>query len=349
MKGINKLIRGLNLLLIVVTLLAYLSSFINPKSFSWINILGTAYPWLLLTNLLFVGFWLFSKNRYFLFSFFCIIIGWNHLTRFIGLNFSSGTPSEQTIRVLSFNTSGFGFLANKDTSKHLKNIRDFTSYVNQNGEIDVLCFQEAGSFQAQEVVDKLKYKYEHRLPYIGTNILSKHPIVKSGEVSFNTKTNSCVWADIKIKGKIFRFYNTHLKSNRVSADTERILKEGELKEKETWSDIKGVFGKFRYTSQIRVEQAQKIKRHMQKSPHPIVLCGDFNETPQSYVYKMFSNNLNDTFQEKGFGFGSTYAGSIPALRIDFILTDPKIKILDSKVFKDKHSDHYPVFASFEMQ
>ncbi len=349
MKGLKKLLRWGNLILILVTFLAYLSPFINPESFSWINILGTAYPWLLLANILFLIFWVLSKNRYFFFSLCTILLGWNHMTSFVGFSLTSSSPTKQSINILTFNTSGFSFLANKDTVKHKQNVKDFLIQSSQNGPIDILCFQEVNSWQSQEVVDKLKFKYEHRIPYHGTNILSKHPIIKTGEVSFKTRTNSCVWADIKIDNKILRVYNIHLKSNQVSTDTERILKKGEIQEKETWSDIKGVFGKFRYTSKIRAQQALLVKAHMATSPYPIILCGDFNETPQSYVYNMLSENMTDTFQKKGFGLGSTYAGSIPALRIDFILADPRFKILDSDILKKKHSDHYPVFAAVELK
>lgn len=347
MKRLYKLMRWGNVLLILVTFLAYLSPFINPESFSWINIVGTAYPWLLLANVIFVVLWLVLKNRYALFSIACILLGWNHLTGFIGVNVSSGNLTEKTFRVVTFNTSGLKFLAAKDTLKHLQNIKDFVNTLHQEGNIDILCLQEVGAHKAQLAVKKLGFKYQHRIPYKGTSILSQHPIVKTGDITFTTRTNSCVWADIKVKGKTVRVYNTHFKSNQVSTTAERILTEGEIQEKETWSDIKGVFGKFRYTSVIRAQQARKVKAHMEQSPHPVVLCGDFNETAQSYIYNMLSENLLDSFRQKGFGLGTTYSGSIPALRIDFILSDPRIRILDCQIFKEAFSDHYPVYTAFE--
>lgn len=334
-------------MLILVTFIAYLTPYINPETFSWVNVLGTIYPWLLLANLLFAGFWIFVKNRYFLFSLACIILGWNHLTNFIGTSFSSPPAKAATVNILTFNTSGFSFLAGGSKEEHLKNVADFTKFINKNGRIDILCIQEVSSLAAQEVNDKLDFKYIHKIPYLGTSILSRYPIVQSGEIEFTTKTNSCVWADIQINNKTVRVYSLHLKSNQVSTETEYIINKGDINEKKTWADIKGVFGKFRYTSKIRVQQAQKVKAHIDKSPHPVILCGDFNETPLSYVYRMLSENLNDSFQKKGLGIGTTYAGSIPALRIDYILSDPGIKILDFKIFKEQHSDHFPIFAILE--
>jgi endonuclease/exonuclease/phosphatase family metal-dependent hydrolase len=344
-KRLTKLFRWLNLLLILVTFLAYVSPHINPVSFSWLNIISTAYPWLLLLNFTFLIGWLFVKNRYFLFSLACIILGWNHLTSFIGLHPGGFSSSDNAIRVVTFNTSGLGFLADKDTVQHKQNVRDFIRNINAKGPIDIFCLQEVSSIDAREAIKKFGYKYEHRIKYHGASILSQHPIISSGEVDFTTSTNSCVWADIKVKGQTVRVYSVHLKSNQVSTETEKILKKGGMQEKEAWSDIKGIFGKFRYMSKIRVEQAQRVRRHMEGSPHPIILAGDFNETPQSYIYALLSEGLQDSFREAGFGIGSTYAGRIPALRIDYTLVDPRLKILDCVILRKDYSDHYPVLTS----
>ena len=198
-------------------------------------------------------------------------------------------------------------------------------------------------------IELLGFKHKQDIPYRGTTILSEFPIIDAGEIPFGTRTNSCVWADIQTKDHIIRVYNIHLKSNRVSTKTEEILNKGGIQEKETWDDIQGVLGNIRYASKIRVEQAQKVKSHMQQCPYPYVLCGDFNETPQSFVYRMLSKNLQDTFQKKGAGIGSTYAGSIPALRIDFILASSDFKVLDCDILKKAYSDHYPVMTTLAIE
>ncbi len=275
-------------------------------------------------------------------------MGWNHFTSFIGLHPGGGVNEEESIRLVTFNTSGLGFLAAKDTNQHKQNIRDFIRDLNGQGPVDIFCLQEINSKHAQEAVEKFKFKYEHRIKYHGTAILSRYPIINSGEVDFGTRTNSCLWADIKIKNQVVRVYSAHLKSNRVSTETEKILKEGGIQGKETWSDIKGVFGKFRYTSKIRVEQAKMVRAHMMKSPHPVILCGDFNETPQSYIYALLSEGLQDSFRAAGFGLGSTYAGRIPALRIDYALIDPRLPVSDCQVLRADYSDHYPVWVEISM-
>jgi endonuclease/exonuclease/phosphatase family metal-dependent hydrolase len=70
---------------------------------------------------------------------------------------------------------------------------------------------------------------------------------------------------------------------------------------------------------MRARQAEILREHIAASPHPVIVCGDFNDTPLSYSYRLMSKGLKDSFMEKGWGLGTTYAGALPALRIDYIL------------------------------
>ena len=85
---------------------------------------------------------------------------------------------------------------------------------------------------------------------------------------------------------------------------------------------------------------------MNTSPYPIILCGDFNDTPTSFTYKQLSKDLNDSFTNSGRGLGSTYNGKIPALKIDYILYSPNLNQVDFETNEVKLSDHYPIKSSF---
>jgi endonuclease/exonuclease/phosphatase family metal-dependent hydrolase len=46
------------------------------------------------------------------------------------------------------------------------------------------------------------------------------------------------------------------------------------------------------------------------------------------------------------GQGTTFAGALPLLRIDYILTEKSIAPFSCRVVRDNiFSDHYPVFSS----
>ena len=93
--------------------------------------------------------------------------------------------------------------------------------------------------------------------------------------------------------------------------------------------------------QNRVSEAIKIKKHINKSPYNVIVCGDFNDTPISYTFSNLKKGLADAFQESGIGIGNSYVG-IPTLRIDYILHSKKYKSFNYKKNKYELSDHYPI-------
>ena len=86
---------------------------------------------------------------------------------------------------------------------------------------------------------------------------------------------------------------------------------------------------------------------MNNSIFPVILCGDFNDTPNSFAYKQLSEGLNDSFVKGGKGLGKTYNGKFPALRIDYILHSPEIKLGKFETNKQNLSDHYPLISYFQ--
>ena len=83
---------------------------------------------------------------------------------------------------------------------------------------------------------------------------------------------------------------------------------------------------------------------MNQSPYPVIVCGDFNDVPNSYAYTTIGKNLQNGFAEKGFGIGNTYDGISPTLRIDNIFADKKFDVVQFERFKKKLSDHFPIAA-----
>ena len=80
----------------------------------------------------------------------------------------------------------------------------------------------------------------------------------------------------------------------------------------------------------------------------VILVGDFNQTPYSFVYNSFKEIMNNAFETAGNGFGFTYRGStLFFLRIDNQFYDPRLKAIDFKTHKQvPYSDHYPIEARY---
>jgi endonuclease/exonuclease/phosphatase family metal-dependent hydrolase len=96
----------------------------------------------------------------------------------------------------------------------------------------------------------------------------------------------------------------------------------------------------------RALQAQVVKNHINKSPFPVIVAGDFNDTPVSYTYRKIRKGLNDSFVKSGYGAGFTYKGNYPPNRIDYILYDNALINSYFEILRVRHSDHYPIIAYF---
>lgn len=344
MPKIQKLLRWVNVLIIFLTFLSYLNPYINPVNFWPVSFFGLMYPWFLLANCLLIIIWLILKKSYFLYSLGCILVGWGAFTSFVGINFHTSPTPKNAIKIVSLNVHALLDIKNRNRFIGKEGISEYMSTL----EADVYCFQEF-NYRKSRVPELAKYlEQEHQLKYYhfeggkGLAFWSKYPIEHKEVKYFANRANGYLYLDLKIHNETIRVYNVHLQSNKVSGLTRKVASKGNLQEKETWLDIKGILRRYVRGTQKRVGQAKEIVQHISKSPYPVIVCGDLNDSPQSYIANTFQRDLNDTFKEKGKGLGTTYAGKIPGLRIDYILTSPQIKTLDLEINRCDFSDHHSV-------
>lgn len=332
----------LNLWVIFFTLIAYIAPYVSPQTMSFLIYVGLAYPWLLLLNVIFIFLWSASRMRYWWYSAVCVILGWGHLTAIIGLNFFP-EKLNSPIKIMTYN---LGY-----TQIEGKKLRNLSSFLD-NQDCDIICLQEfCGSiadlkYQSERIMALSKYPYKVWGSHSLNTIFSKYPILKSDTLSFEPQnlTNGCLYVDLQVNDRIVRVYDVHLQSNKVTGLTTELVEQMDYEKKEAWMKIYTLLKRLRLSAQHRARQAEKIASHITFSPYPVIVCGDFNDIPVSYTYRTLSANLNDTYKESGLGFAKTYSGNIPALKIDFILTDKKIKSAHTKILDVPFSDHYPTVS-----
>lgn len=359
----KKLLIFFNLLAVAALLLAYLSTYISPEKFAFLALFGIGYGILIAFNLSFVVLWLFIKKRLALISTIAILIGIGHFNAYFNPlpNFTKGPDDQDTeLKIISYNVRLFGWYDWKNNKKY----RDSLIAGLQPEDADIYCFQEYfhnskdGVFDTQEQIKK-KLKTPYVYNYYTDNVnqyenygiatFSKYPIVNSGRVRIpQGDGNVCVFSDIKVNDDTIRIYSAHVASIRFEKEDYRFideLKEPDRKLKPVIKDGLGVIERLRIAFKKRAPQVRDILEHVKTSPYPVVVCGDFNDTPVSYSYSLLSKNLTDSFLESGWGIGNTYIGKMPSFRIDYIFHSPELKSEKYHTLPASISDHHGISAT----
>ena len=180
-------------------------------------------------------------------------------------------------------------------------------------------------------------------------IFSRFPIKYYNSFRFPNSSNSVIYADIIVDtNKIIRVYNVHLQSFRLGKDADEFVSDlDELMHKDEQQTYSRTLHKLYRGFVKRAAQVEMLSDSVSNSPYPVVVCGDFNDTPSSYAYQTLAGSLQDAFKKSGSGFSFSYAGKLPALSIDHVLLDQKLKSSYFKVLREGGSDHYPVLSVFQ--
>jgi endonuclease/exonuclease/phosphatase family metal-dependent hydrolase len=329
------------------TLGALASTLISPADFWPAAFPGFAIPFLISAHFIFIAYWIYTRRfKYLIVPLGCIFIGWGHVERMVSWNLPArATPEELEIDIMSYNVHGL-----RDTDQNrLVDGTEIAKMAEARG-CDILCLQEfprnARAFnnlsEAVRSKTQMKYRYSDR---DGNFVLfSAFPIVDAQTFYFPNRANGYQLVDLKIGSQTVRVLNIHLQSNSVSGIADKVAREGDFQSRETWTDIRGMMGRFKRAAPQRALQAESLANLIARSPHPLLVVGDLNDTPHTYTYSVISKGLEDAFVKKGIGLGITYAGRIPALRIDYIFSRAPLSVLNYRSEKKGFSDHKAIWA-----
>ncbi len=328
--------------------LTYIIPYLNPLEIRKIPLLGLFYPILILTNILFIAGWAFTKTnrQYALLSLVAILLGIQHLGAIIGTSYFNTpvVPIADGTTISSYNVKNFDYIAIENRQFQPDAVKNIIEHL---GDSQYLCAQEVDYNSRMMLVKELQFP--HSFGNKGTMIFSRVPFIKTGQVTFENSINSCSWVDVPVKDKIVRLYNVHLESNHITNAAAVMINQKEHNFIERVYLLKNMFVQYAYRSRKRVQQTDKLLQHISESPYPVIVCGDFNDSPISYIYNKFTRQLTDGFTEQGKGLGFSFRGNIPFLRIDYILADDRLHFQNYQTVKAlTYSDHFPVTADISM-
>ena len=186
---------------------------------------------------------------------------------------------------------------------------------------------------------------------LNNQTLSKLPLINKETVKFHPYDYNSIfqYTDVANETDTIRVFNIHLQSLKFSADNLKYIDDPEMSDENDLKRSRSVIGKLKVGFLKRKVQAERIRAEMDKSPYPVIVCGDFNDLPNSYAYNTIGNGLKNAFAEKGSGIGRTFSGISPALRIDNIFVADKYDVQQYTRINKKMSDHFPVITDIELK
>ncbi len=349
-----------NYIFIVLLLLTNLTYVVAPDVFWPMTIMGLLFPILVLINVLFFLFWLVLFKRYMFYPLLALILSYSLILDHFQFRNTSNDENNQTelYRILSFNGHN---LSNNNVNRGEKELRaQIMQYVAAQ-DADIICFQEFQTYPTRGVhtMDDFQHglalDYVYSTPYLQKNthefldliaIFSRYPILNTYNFYMDGKSYG-FFVDLNIDDHTIRLFNLHLESNHFSRNDYQIFTESEASFDDKKRDhLLGLLQKLKKYSVKRSFQARTIKNEIEKSPYPVIVVGDFNDTPASFASQYISQGMKDAFKEKGLGYSNTFNGELPPMRIDYMLFDKSFIINDYQVLKADLSDHFPVIVHF---
>ncbi len=298
-------------------------------------------PLLIISNAVLLIYWLILRKWYWaaipIVTLLCCIPYCGTLVQLRSLPEDNG--EQAGITIATYNVAMFGREINGFISQDI-----LTEMKNQH--VDVLCLQEYMETSGNK---KNSESYKEYFPYMSKGkddmvIFSRYPIVESKNFPFEMTNNSAHWAVIDINGIRLRVYNVHLETtgiNRTLHVASKALATGIDIDNNRL--VKYVFGNYMLGMIARSGQANQMAMDIRSSNYPVIVCGDFNDVPYSYVYNTMLGNLIDGFKECGSGWMYTFRGGRKSVRIDYIFHDKSLKGIQYYKRDLSYSDHNPVF------
>ena len=340
--------------LCVALVIAYLTPVVSPATFGSLTIVGIFAPILYIGVVICLLVWM-VMGRWKIAGVVALLLvpGLFRISDFYNVVYMRQVeqkPSRNSFTVMSYNVRGF---RNDDSLRAMDN---HVEYFAESDIADIVCFQEyALDMPNVERMDSLfnarhAKLYKRDVVESGEVVLrtySRYPIISSGSIS-GEGSGTSLWVDVIVgKNDTIRVFNNHLQSMNISSEDSSDIEQGRI-----FNDgdrMHSIVERIATNSSIRADYVDTLRMVIDNSPYRNVICGDFNDTPMSYVYRELKRGYLDAFEESGGGYGYTFRPMHGTLRIDYILHSKAFET-ESYFVDEQHelSDHLPITARLKL-
>lgn len=345
-------ILGANLLFTVLLLAAAYSPWLQPVRHPVLACLGLTFPIFLLTDILFLLFWLIIRQyRCALLPLTGLLLCIPQARTYLPLHFHTEQLPANGLHILTYNIMGFGSSAPEGEKNRI------LTYLKDSGA-DIICLQEyatqrTSKHPTQRQIDRALADWPyHRIDAVGSNRLShiacysKLPILSARPLEYASTANGSMAYELAWGKDTLLLINNHLESNKLTQEDKEVYEDllRDPEKEKVKNSVRQLVSKLADAAALRAPQADTIAREVANSPHRyIVVCGDFNDSPISYTHRVIGQDLQDAFTESGFGPGISYNRNKFYFRIDHLLVSPALKAYNCTVDRSiRDSDHYPM-------
>jgi endonuclease/exonuclease/phosphatase family metal-dependent hydrolase len=334
----------LQMIATVFTIVALFGGNVSPVGNSARAMLVYILPILIFLNILLLVYWIIRRKWLFalvpIITIACCI---PYIGTIYQFRFGNGEKTQGGLKIATYNVAMF----NRETSGFMA--QDILAEMRRQ-KVDILCLQEYNEISGDK---KNSNSYKEYFPYMAVGredmvIYSRYPITGKKTILFEDTNNSAMWADIDVKGNDIRVFNVHLQTTGINGTLHQAAKLSSQHHDVTTNKLlDAIYGNYTWGLMFRSGQAITVANEKRESQLPVILCGDFNDVPYSFVYNTMLGDMVDGFKECGKGWMYTFRGK-KAVRIDYIFHDAALKGVEYYKSELTYSDHYPVFMKIRL-
>ena len=329
------------LLLAAAVLCRYASS-VSPGEGGFWSTFALLMPVVLLANVVALVWWTVRRKWVvLLMPLAALALNLGYISAMVQLPDFKDAGDPHDIRIATLNVNGFRRLASMPAPAGA------VAAMMDRERVDVLCLQEfvdSREFPA----DSIGKVFARRMPYFiyegGIALASRYPILDHKYVRFPDTSNDYLHADLLVGEDTVRVFSVHLQTSGIDQLRHRFRKDYNRD-----APVDKMLGELEHNSKIRAEQVGEIRAEMDASPYPVILAGDFNDTPSSYTYRTMKGDMTDGFRDSGSGYGGTFRYLGGVLRIDYIFYDDAFEGIRYYMPPEDVSDHKAVVAELRFR